>query len=46
MFLNNCKSGVTIQLLDYVFVHNNLYLVMEGYDVSLVEHLPYLIKQN
>jgi hypothetical protein len=26
--------------------HDNLYLVSEAYEISLVEHLPYLIEQN
>lgn len=46
VFLNNCKSSTAIQLLEYVFVHNNLYLVTEAHEISLVEHLPYLVEQN
>ena len=41
--MNNCKNSVVLQLLEHMFVHNNLYLVSEAYDVSLVQHLPYLI---
>jgi hypothetical protein len=35
-----------IRLKEYLQVSNNLYVISEAHDVSLVEHLPYLIHQN
>lgn len=35
-----------IHLIEHLFLHNNLYLVSEEYESSLVESLPYLIKEN
>jgi len=46
MYLNNSKGNVVINLLDYMFVHNNLYLISEGFEISLTEHLPYLLQKN
>lgn len=46
VFLNSCKSSKIIKLMEYMQAHNNLYLVSEAYEVSLVEHLPFLIEQN
>lgn len=45
LFLNKCKSQVALQLLEYMIVHGNLYLVSEAYEVSLLEHMPYLSDQ-
>ena len=45
-FFNHAKGSVTTKLIDHIFVQNNLYLVMEAYDISLIEHLPFLIKEN
>ena len=33
-------------LLEYFFAKNNLYLISEAHEISLVEYLPELIKQN
>jgi hypothetical protein len=44
--LNNCRGAVSVQLLEYFFAQNNLYLISEGYEISLVEYLPDLIRQN
>ena len=33
-------------LLEYFFAKDNLYLISEAHDTSLVEYLPELIKQN
>ena len=43
--LNNC-SGTVMRLLEYIFIDNNLYLISESSDVSLIDHLPYLILNN
>ena len=46
LFSNSCKSSQVIHLADHLFLHNNLYLISEEYECSLVEALPFLIKQN
>ena len=46
MCLNNCKGSVVVPLLEYNLVHNNLYLISEAHEISLVEHLPFLLEQN
>ena len=35
-----------MRLLEYIFIDNNLYLISESSDVSLIDHLPYLILNN
>jgi len=46
MCLNNSKGSVVVPLLEYTLVHNNLYLISEAHEISLVDHLPYLLEQN
>ena len=46
MTYNNCRGAVSIPLIEYFFAKDNLYLISEAHDISLVEFLPELIKQN
>lgn len=33
-------------MMEHMIAHDNLYLVTEAHEISLVEHMPYLIEQN
>jgi hypothetical protein len=46
VFGSNCKRSRVMHLIEHMIAHNNLYLVSEAHEISLVEHLPYLIEQN
>jgi hypothetical protein len=43
--LNNVGSSA-IKLLEYMIVNDNLYLVSESHDISLLEFLPKLVSQS
>lgn len=44
--LNNCSGSTVTQLLEYSVVNDNLYLVSEANESSLVNELPRLLAEN
>ena len=44
--LNNVSGSSITKLLEYIIVNDNLYLISEAHDISLVEFLPKLIHSN
>ena len=44
--INNMSGSSAIKLLEYIIVNDNLYLISEAHDISLVEFLPKLVHLN
>ena len=46
MNMNNCTNCTVFRLLESLIYQNNLYLISEAHDISLAEHMSYLVKSN